>query len=211
VTDSENTAHPSPPPETLEGVLADAWEQLDIGVRSGRHGFHLPTLCTLDGYGIPQSRIVVFRSLDIEKRRLICHTDVRARKVTEVQRKLHATWCFYDKPLKMQVRAVTSAAVHTDDDLADRQWDASNNSSKRCYLAPAMPGTPTDHPSPNLPEDVRDHVPTDDRLFPARKHFAVIAAAISSLDVLYLHHAGHQRARFVWKSGRPLMSTWLEP
>jgi hypothetical protein len=59
------------------------------------------------------------------------------------------------------------------------------------YLSPLPPGTPVDRVTP-------------DRA--SRSHFAVLVAAVESIDWLELHADGHRRARFDASGAR-----WLQP
>lgn len=202
--------HPS---DDLNVILEQCWAQLTTAVDTGKHGFHLPTLCTVDAGGLPAGRILVLRAVDPGERTVMCHTDVRSPKVTELCAQPMASWVFYDADARLQLRATGRVSIHTDDALAQRRWEASNESSRRCYLAPAAPGALVDQPSPNLPEAVRQRVPEKADTEPGRANFAVLQGRVDELDYLHLHHAGHRRARFTWnapdRAAGPTM-TWLE-
>ncbi len=190
------------------------WQHLDAATRSAKPPFHLPVLATVDARQQPAARVVVLRRVEPDTHELYCHTDRRAPKIAEIRRHPATSWLFYDGPAKLQLRATGTSSVHTDDALADAQWDASNLSSRRCYLAPAAPGDPVaddEGPSPNLPEAVRDRIPTDAEAAPGRANFAVIRTTVQRFDMLYLHHAGHRRAEFIFDpSSAPLTARWLE-
>lgn len=200
-------------PDSLDGVLDDIWRHLTAGAASAKHHFHLPTLCTVAADQTVQARTVVLRGADRDTRHLMCHTDRRAAKAADIARYPAATWCFWARPLKLQVRVTSHAEVHVGDAVARRQWDTSSNSSRRCYLAPHPPGEPCDAPSPNLPEGVQGRVPTEAEVAPGFDNFAVVRARVLSLDALYLHHSGHRRAGFRWMGqaddGAPVAS-WLQ-
>ncbi len=204
-------AQPPPAPDALDAVLADAWQQLAHGAASAKHGFHLPTLATVTPGGKPASRIVVLRAVDAVVRGVVAHTDLRSPKVEHLQHQGFASWVFYDAPRRIQVRLAGQTEVLSQGAVADERWQQSNDSSRRCYLAPAAPGTPTDYPSPNLPAHVRDRVPTADETEPGRANFAVIRTVAATIDVLYLHHTGHRRAGFQWDAdGSPRLGSWVE-
>ena len=198
-----------------DAVIADAWERLADGAARGRSPFHTPVLATVAADGTPSARTVVLRGCEPDERRLICHTDARAPKVAELPERPASSWLFYDAENKVQVRATATVAVHRVDALADRQWEATNPSSRRCYLAPAAPGTDTadGEPSPNLPPAVRGRVPEPEETLAGREHFAVLAAAVTSLDVLHLHHAGHVRVRVAYDSSGAVATAarFIEP
>ncbi|MEO1235705.1 MAG: pyridoxamine 5'-phosphate oxidase family protein [Planctomycetota bacterium] len=198
--------------DALPDVLDHLWTHLEAATQSAKPPFHLPALCTVDGDGLPRARIVVLRQASRRERRLVCHTDARAEKIDHLRQRPNAAWLFYDGPAKVQLRATGRVTVHTDDALADERWKASSLSSRRCYLAPRTPGRQADGPSPNLPPDVRGRVPTEPETQTGRRHFAVVSCVVERFDWLYLHHAGHRRAEFVWPDGTdtPTMQ-WLEP
>ncbi|BAM02290.1 pyridoxamine 5'-phosphate oxidase family protein [Phycisphaera mikurensis] len=179
------------------GIVDDAWDRLAEGAARGRHAFHTPVLATLDVGGGPTARTVVLRGASRADRRLLCHSDARAPKVLGLLERPAAAWVFYDAAAKVQVRASTRVTVHRFDALADRQWEATGASSRRCYLAAAPPGVATADggPSPNLPPAVRGRVPEPEETLAGRGRFAVIAAEVLALDVLHLHHEGHRRVR----------------
>ena len=185
---------------SADAVVGDAWERLCAGAARARHRFHTPVLATADAAGVPDARTVVLRGCDPGGRRLLCHTDARAPKVAALLARPEAAWLFYDAEAKVQVRVASAVGVHRVDELADRQWEASEPSSRRCYLAPATPGAEAADagpggPSPNLPAAVRGRVPEPEETLPGRTNFAVLEAQVRSLDVLHLHHAGHVRVR----------------
>jgi len=209
----------TPPAEagwtTLDRVLAGIWSSLARAAASAKSPWHAPGLATTSPDGHPSARTVILRACDAEARTLICHTDRRADKLGHVAAQPRVAWLFYDAPRKVQLRAEAIATVHTDDALADERWAASSLSSRRCYLAPHTPGepVPAEHagPHPNLPDDLRDRVPSEDETTPGRAHFAVIRTRITAFDWLYLKHDGHRRARFAWDDGGRLTASWIMP
>jgi len=195
--------------DDLPAILDDAWQRLLAGADSGKHPFHTPVYATVDEDHTPDGRVVVLRRADPADRALLCHTDLRSPKVVQLRLRPRAAWTFYDAPAKLQLRAYGSTTVHDADNLADAQWQASNLSSRRCYLAPRPPGEPSAVPSPNLPDHVQGRVPTEPETQPGRPNFAVLRTVVDRLDWLFLHHAGHRRARFDWPADGPPEARWL--
>lgn len=196
---------------TLNDALQWTWHALRQGADASKHRYHTPVLATVDHDGLPAARVVVLRDIDPDHRSLLFHSDARAPKIAHLRRQPHAAWAFWDPDQKVQLRIAGPCSLHFDDDLADRQWNASTAASKRCYLAPAPPSSDADQPSPNLPEDVRGIVPSHERVAAGRSHFAVVRTQIRRIDWLYLHHAGHRRARFTWTQAGDPHAAWLEP
>lgn len=212
---------PSPVPESAAApasadpaaLIDRAWDALVRAVHDRRHGFHTPVLCTLESSAsglAPDARVVVLRRVDPTLRTVIAHTDARAPKARQIQSSPSSVWVFYDPSSKMQVRARASTSLHTSGDLPDVQWQRSALSSRRCYLAPRPPGTPSDAPDVNLPEHLRDVTPSADQAAPGRANFSVMLARVHEVDVLHLAHDGHLRALARYADdGRCTSVAWL--
>lgn len=196
---------------SLADALQRMWDALRQGADSSKHRYHTPVVATVDRDDLPAARVIVLRGVDPENRSLVFHSDARAPKIDHLRRRPHAAWSFWDPDDKVQLRVAGPCTLHFDDDLADRQWNAATAASRRCYLAPEPPSNEADAPTPNLPEDVRGVVPTEDRVAAGRPNFAVVQTHIRRVDWLYLHHAGHRRARFTWTAAGEQHATWLEP
>ncbi|MEL7471825.1 MAG: pyridoxamine 5'-phosphate oxidase family protein [Planctomycetota bacterium] len=200
---------------TPDAVLLGVWSTLARAAERAKEPWHSPTLCTVDPAGAPAARTVILRATDRASRTLACHTDARSPKLEHIAHDPRVAWHFYDPPRKVQLRAVGVATVHTIGPLADQRWAASTLSSRRCYLAPHTPGHPTpddrEGPDPNLPDDLRNRVPTEAETRPGRANFAVIETRIAALDWLYLKHDGHRRARFEWNGTDKPRATWTMP
>jgi hypothetical protein len=181
-------------PETPEAMVGAAWELLRAGRKQRKHGFHTPTLCTVD-LGLPRARSVILRVADEVNRQLACHADARAAKVRQVRDAGVAAWHFYDREGQAQVVASGPTVAHTDDEVADARWRALPSGCHRTYARTHPPGTAVDEPWRDVP------VAGDERA-----NFAVIRTTVTALDVLLLHHAGHRRV--VWRDG---VARWVTP
>ena len=201
---------PRPRPDSLDQVLETIWTELEIGAAKAKHGFHQPVLATTAPDGTPSARTVVLRKADRAAGTVACHTDARAPKIDHLRSHPTAVWCFYDKSCRVQIRATGVVTIHTDDAIADDHWNRSPTRSRRCYAAPATPGSEADHPSPNLPDELIGRDPTPQESEAGRANFAVLLCTIQMLDYLELHHDGHVRARFT-RSDNTWSGTWSEP
>lgn len=199
------------PPTTLDDIATHAWAQLVRGVKDRKHGFHLPTLCTIDDEGRPSARTVVLRKVLPDERVIICHTDVRSPKASDVRERAHTGWMFYDTGIKEQVRAQGRAEVLHEGDIADAHWAASRASSRRCYLAPHTPSAGVEEESPNLPAEFIKQNPTEEQTEAGRANFAVIRCVVDRLEWLHIKHDGHRRAGFSWDGAGVRTETWLTP
>lgn len=192
-------------------ILEETWALLGQGVDKASDPFHTPVLGTVNAEGC-SLRTVVLRQIVVPERLLICHTDSRSRKCQEIEHTPRVSWLFYHPAEKIQLRIHGQASVHTDreDGWAERQWDASKLSSRRCYAALEAPGTPKDEPSSGLPEALTGRIPTPAQSEVGRPHFAVIVCRVTFIDWLYLKASGHRRAEFHWQDDS-LHSTWVTP
>lgn len=205
--------HTRPPlPDTLDGVLSEVWELLVRGAQDRRHGFHLPTLATVSADGSPDVRTVVLRRADPAEGLIVCHTDARSAKASQLARSDRVAWCFYDTSKTVQVRAWGRARLErpADSASASRVWEQAPVGSRRCYLAPQAPSTPAAEPIPNLPDDALDGKLTPAQVEPGRANFAVLTTTVDRIDWLSLRASGHRRAAFD-RHGSGWNPTWLAP
>lgn len=211
---TEQTDHHPPHPPTLDAVLEEAWRLLVRGVADRKHAFHQPVLATIDEHALPCARTVVLRRVVPEDRLVICHTDRRSPKVAQLERTPIASWAFYDPRSRVQIRirGRTRIELPGESSVAEEAWAATRLMSRRCYLAPSGPSTPTETPSINLPDDLATASPDEGRSEAGRANFAALVTRVDRLDWLRLRHDGHRRALFEWadRAAEP-RATWLEP
>ena len=191
--------------------LDHLWSRLEDAPARASDPFHTPVLGTVRAAdGSCGLRTVVLRRAERADRRLVCHTDTRSSKVADVTVSSRASWLFYDREARLQVRAAGTVRVHTDDDLADAQWHASRLSSRRCYLAEPGPGATLDGPALTLPAALAERAPREEEAAPGRDHFAVLACTVDAIDCLMLQYQGHRRLHFAW-DGEGWQARWLAP
>jgi hypothetical protein len=198
-------------PPVPEEQLAQVWARLEGAVARAKDPFHTPVFGTVQADGGECGlRTVVLRRAEAPLRRLVCHTDLRSSKIADLRRRSRASWLFYDRDARLQVRARGAVTVHTDDDLADEQWRAARLSSRRCYLSEPGPGEVLDGPEVTLPADLAERVPTEAEAGEGRANFAVIACSVDAIDCLMLQYRGHRRLCFSWQEGE-WVSRWVAP
>jgi hypothetical protein len=183
----------------LEQIQSLAWAMLVEGAARGRVPFHTPVLATRGPEG-PAARTVVLRAADPATRTVLCHTDQRSPKVAVLDRYPEAAWVFYDSKAKIQLRLRGRVSLHHADELAAQRWTASRNASRACYRNTRAPGTRV-----SAPESVQADPDAD-----GYANFTVVRCEVAEMDWLYLHAAGHRRARFEWRSGR-WAGHWVAP
>lgn len=192
---------------TLERVLP----LLERGIADSHNGFHTATLATVALNGEPEARTVIFRRLLRKPLALICHIDIRSPKAEEIRLHPPVAWLFYNPTEKLQLRFRTRAFLHTDDALAEEQWESSALFSRRSYCG-AAPTTAVDEPSSGLPAFLEDRRPTEAETNElGRKNFGVVRSIVRELDVYELNAHGHRRRLFVFAETGEIETGWLTP
>lgn len=196
--------------DRLDEVLAQCWQMLGRGGVDGKDPFHTPTLVTLDVNGWPAARTVILREVIAAERVLVCHSDVRAAKVEQLQEQDRIVWHLWHPRRRVQLRLRGRATTHQDDAFADRQWQATSLSSRLNYSATVAPATHMDSA-----QAAQSAYTTHDQLSEVdseawRPHFCAIRSEIHDIEYLLLHRAGHRRAHFVWQE-EMWQGDWLVP
>ncbi len=189
--------------ETLEETLEASMIILEDAIENRRNLFHTPVLSTFSDSKI-NSRVIVLRGFDSEKRALRIHTDSRSRKIKDISEKSDATLLGYDPALKVQLKLHGSIDIHYQDKIADLAWRDSQEMSKVCYSISESPGKEIDDPE-NYDVDSKNI-----NLSEGYKNFAMINFHFNSLEFLYLRSSGHRRSIHVWETGE-LRSNWMVP
>jgi pyridoxamine 5'-phosphate oxidase len=186
----------------LNEVLANAWQLLELGVASRKHGFHHAAVATIGVTGKPRIRTVILRAAEAESRTMRFHTDLRSEKCRDIVANSNVSMVCYDEPSRTQVRVDGVATLHLNDELADASWKAAQPMSKITYGIMPAPGLVIDSPDVvSMPEPQTD-------VEWAREHFVVVKVQIESLQWLYLRQGGQRCAVFDFNSGA---KNWTVP
>ena len=189
--------------KTLEETLDASFKVLENAVENRRSFFHTPVLSTFSDSKI-NSRVIVLRAFDPEKRILRIHSDSRSRKIKDVSENSDATLLGYDPGLKIQLKLHGSIDTHYQDNIADLAWRDSQEMSKVCYSISESPGKEIDDPGKYDVDS--ENINIDE----GYKNFAVINFHFNSLEFLYLRSSGHRRSIHVWET-EELRSNWMVP
>lgn len=175
--------------DDLEGTRLEAWKLLTRGVADRRSAFHTPAIVTLGLDGAPRVRTVVLRAAEPSARLLRFHTDARSGKVAEIARDPRVGVHVYDARSKIQVRLDGVARVHPwPAQRAQAAWDASRPQSRSCYAQALAPAAAIATPHEG-----------EAREGEGVENFNIVEVEVTAIEWLYLFHAGHRRARFVWE------------
>jgi pyridoxamine 5'-phosphate oxidase len=186
----------------LNEVLANAWQLLELGVASRKHGFHHAAVATIGVTGKPRIRTVILRAAEAESRTMRFHTDLRSEKCRDIAANSNVSMVCYDEPSRTQVRVDGVATLHLNDELADASWKAAQPMSKITYGIMPAPGLVIDSP-----DAVSMPLPQTDVEW-AREYFVVVKVQIVSLQWLYLRQGGQRCAVFDFNSGA---KNWTVP
>lgn len=187
-------------PIQLETLGTEGWSWLVTATADRGDPLRTPMVATVGLDDIAQARTVVLREATSATWTLEFYTDVRSAKHDELVRTQAVTWLFYDAARSIQLRAVSTASVHTDDGIADRAWASSALASRAAYASERSPGSVIDAPTPSV--FLRDAAESE----VGRENFCTVRCQVHELDILQLHPSGHRRARV-----RPDDAVWLAP
>ncbi len=179
--------------DSLAAIEEAVWQQLGSCVADKAHPWRTPVLATADG-DRADARSVVLREVDARQKQLLIYTDERAGKVRQLLAHPHGTLVMWSPALSWQLRCRVRLSLEMSGLAASSRWARIRLSpAAQDYLSPLPPGTPLQGVAPAHPPVARDY-------------FAVIEAAIESLDWLELHRDGHRRAIFDGQGAR-----WVQP
>ena len=189
--------------KTLKETLDASFKVLENAIENRRNLFHTPVLSTCSDSKI-NSRVIVLRGFDPQKRVLRIHTDSRSRKIKDISENSEATLLGYDPGLKIQLKLHGSIDTNYQDKIADLAWRDSQEMSRVCYSISESPGKEIDDPG-------KYDVDSENiNLNEGYKNFAVINFHFNSLEFLYLRSSGHRRSIHVWEA-EDLISNWMVP
>ena len=177
--------------ESLDAIGVASWRELAAAPQDKAHPWRTPVLATTDGeFG--DARTVVLRGVDAEARTLLLYTDARSPKAAQIAAHPLGTLVLWSPQLSWQLRLRVRLELQVDGLAASSHW-------ARLKLAPGA----QDYLSALPPGSVLDNAIGARG---ERAHFALLEAAVLSMDWLELHADGHRRAAFGADGAR-----WLQP
>ncbi|MBY5441361.1 pyridoxamine 5'-phosphate oxidase family protein [Rhizobium leguminosarum] len=188
---------------TLAEVDASAWAELEAAVADPRSAFRYLNLCSVDAYGRPQARMVVLRRVDVARRVLEIHTDVRSPKWREISANPLVTILGFGPQPKVQLRLQGLAEPHGPaSQLAAESWSLLPRSTRSTYM-----GGPPGDGIGDRPASEAAVTDADGRGF-----FGVLIFRAETLDWFQLRHADNRRAVFAYDHlGALTSSRWVNP
>ena len=193
--------------EDFSEIKKKIWLMLDDAVTNRSSPFRIPVFVCGDQSDF-DGRIVVLRKSDQSNNLIQFHSDIRSDKINILKKNPKASFLFYDKELKIQVRLKVEAIINHKNDVTKQSWEKTQHISRKCYLVDNGPGTISDEPTSGLKPELDNFDYTKEESEEGYKNFTVIQCKIKSIEWLYLAAKGHRRARFDLVNNK---NNWLVP
>ena len=194
---------------SLDKIYLKIWKLLNEGLQDRNAPFHIPVfICgSKDKF---DGRIVVLRGVNERKKKIWFHSDIRSNKIKILKSNPEATFLFYNKSEKIQLRITGISKINYQNDITIDSWKKTAHMSRQCYLGDKAPGTYFPTPTSGLTEDVDNLKYSKEESEIGYKIFCVVETFINSIEWLYLAAKGHRRAHFYLKNNS-LEKKWLIP
>ena len=193
--------------EDFVEIKKKIWSMLNNAVKDRNSQFRIPVFSCGNNDNI-ESRIVVLRKSDENNNIVQFHSDIRSDKIDILKKNPKASFLFYDKELKIQVRLKVDAIINHNNNVTKQSWEKTQHISRKCYLVDNGPGTISDEPTSGLKPELANFDYTKAESEEGYKNFTVIQCKIKSIEWLYLAAKGHRRARFDLVNNK---NNWLVP
>ena len=193
----------------LDKVYLKIWELLKMGLQNRNLPFHIPVFIC-GNKEKSDGRIVVLRGINKEEKKIWFHSDIRSNKVKNLKLNSKATFLFYDKNEKIQLRISGNTMINYKNDITKNSWSKTAHMSRQCYLGEKAPGSDSLDPTSGLTSDIDNLKYTIEESEIGYENFCVIETFIKSIEWLYLAAKGHRRAYFSFKNNS-LEKKWLIP
>ena len=193
----------------LDKIYLKIWELLGIGLKNRDLPFHIPVFICGDKTKF-DGRIIVLRGVDEKEKKIWFHSDIRSNKIGILKSKSEASFLFYDKNEKIQLRISGNTKINYKNNITKKSWSKTALMSRQCYLGDKAPGSSSEDPTSGLTSDVDNLKYTIEESEIGYENFCVIETFIKSIEWLYLAAKGHRRAYFSLKNNS-LEKKWLIP
>ncbi len=185
--------------DQLDELRAHIFDYLEAAVRDRDNAMTTPVFAT-DGPGV---RTVALRQFNLEERALLFHTDLRSKKVEQIEDNPRAIWLAWDKSLSQQFRLAGHTTVHADDEVADALWESEPDEDLEFYYKTSPPGARAEKPTSGInTKAMSEEV--------ARTNFAAVRTVVDEIVWLHIPPTGEYQARFEW-DGEEFEGHWVVP
>jgi pyridoxamine 5'-phosphate oxidase len=201
--------------ENFDEIIKQIWSMFDKAIKDRSSSFRIPVFICGDQKNF-DGRIVVLRKSDQKNRVLQFHSDIRSDKISKLKSNSKASFLFYDKDEKIQVRAKVDCVINYKNEITEQSWLKTGHISRKCYLVDNGPGSESEIPTSGLLPEKDNFDYTMEESEKGYENFTVIQCKINSLEWLYLAAKGHRRARFEYGDNLGSETTfvrknWLVP
>jgi hypothetical protein len=193
----------------LKGTLKTAWNLVYRASVSRNDPMRTPVMATVEDAKAHQ-RTLVLREVKVATEQLFFFSDVRAPKVQHLKKNPQINILFWDPKRSVQIEMAGEGFVFSHNEQAKRYWSGLNIEGRSNYAAEGASGMPITRDSGYLPDFWSAEMDLTKTEF-AYDNFVVIQVQVQHLDVLHLHPAGHQRARFDKSAGSDWSASWVVP
>ena len=190
--------------ESLDLALENALNKLKRAVKKRNDDLHLLNVVTVDYQNKPNTRNVVLRDFSFDNLTIRFHTDKRSSKIKDIRSNKSICLIGYDKKAKLQIRIDADAYSIDDREILKDIWKKMYPMSRECYRVSKSPGEKIE----SLNEVTFDE--DDETNLIGFDNFAAIQCDIKTIEVLYLSHINHIRAKYTNIDGI-LKGEWIIP
>ena len=190
--------------DDLDLALNYALTKIRTAIKGRDDDLHILNLVTIDKKNIPNTRNIVIRDFSEKKLTIRFHTDKRSSKISDIQNNNKISLLGYERKDRLQIRFDAEATIIDSDEFLLDLWKSMYPMSRECYRVIESPGSKI-----KSLEDIKFEE-DDDQGLNGFENFVAVSCDIQSIEVLYLHHAGHLRASYINNNGK-LNGEWIVP
>ena len=190
--------------DDLDLALNYALTKIRTAIKGRDDDLHILNLVTIDKKNIPNTRNIVIRDFSEKKLTIRFHTDKRSSKISDIQNNNKISLLGYERKDRLQIRFDAEATIIDSDEFLLDIWKSMYPMSRECYRVIESPGSKI-----KSLEDIKIEEENDQGLN-GFENFVAVSCDIQSIEVLYLHHAGHLRANYTNNNGK-LNGEWIVP
>ena len=190
--------------DNLDLALNYALTKIMNAIEGRDDDLHILNLVTVDEKNIPNTRNVVIRDFSEENLNIRFHTDKRSTKISDIKNNNKISLLGYERKDKLQIRFDAEATIIDSDEFLLDIWKGMYPMSRECYRVIESPGSKI-----KSLEDIKFEE-EDYQGLNGFENFVAVSCDIQTIEILYLHHAGHLRASYTNNNGK-LNGEWIVP
>jgi len=190
--------------DNLDLALNYALTKITNAIEGRDDDLHILNLVTVDEKNIPKTRNVVIRDFSEENLNIRFHTDKRSTKISDIKNNNKISLLGYERKDKLQIRFDAEATIIDSDEFLLDIWKGMYPMSRECYRVIESPGSKI-----KSLEDIKFEEEGNQGLN-GFENFVAVSCDIQTIEILYLHHAGHLRASYTNNNGK-LNGEWIVP